>query len=511
MKRHLAGNALEGSARGRELPRPTPSRSRRRPSADWRMSTTLRRGGPQLRVRPWSTGKRQPDVFNKRLDSGGRAALGCPMPHKIFFSWQSDVSTTIGRNLIERALQQALKRIAADAEIEIALRDVEIDRDTKGVPGTPPIIETIFKKIDLAAVFLPDLTFVGKRLDERPTPNPNVLIEYGWALKSRGHSRMVPVMNTAFGAPKPETMPFDMGHLKHPIQYNCPEGASDDDRQKAKETLSKDLEGAIRAILTDPELTRIPAPPQQPPFNKQSSQNGLGRFRKQGELIGVNIHNQSQVLLRGDANFWLRVMPQFDPGRTWSIAELEAAYRSQPSMQPLTDQWRGLSYVRGYDGCGVYEGNSTDSTNLVSYIFRSGEIWSIDARVFEQTDANGQKAFALDEIGFARSLIEYTGIIRRLGIVGPIAWIAGVEGIKNHVMYPDKRPGYISIAGNGPSVILADQIVVEGIFDEKSSAIDALKPFFERVYETAALTRPAWADGKILARLPNAAGDGSSG
>jgi hypothetical protein len=38
-------------------------------------------------------------------------------------------------------------------------------------------VDTIFRKIDGTAIFVPDLTFVGKRADGRPTPNPNVLIE----------------------------------------------------------------------------------------------------------------------------------------------------------------------------------------------------------------------------------------------------------------------------------------------------------------------------------------------
>ena len=58
----------------------------------------------------------------------------------------------------------------------------------------PPIVETIFKKIDRAAVFVADLTFAGRRPDGAPIPNPNVLIEYGWALKALGHARIISIM-----------------------------------------------------------------------------------------------------------------------------------------------------------------------------------------------------------------------------------------------------------------------------------------------------------------------------
>lgn len=106
------------------------------------------------------------------------------MPQTIFFSWQLDTVPLVGRNLIERGLKLALARIEADTELKKAAREFEVDRDTQGVAGTPPIVDTIFKKIDAAAVFLPELAFVGTRIDGGPAPNPNVLIEYGWALKS---------------------------------------------------------------------------------------------------------------------------------------------------------------------------------------------------------------------------------------------------------------------------------------------------------------------------------------
>ena len=90
-----------------------------------------------------------------------------------------------GRISSERALERAVGKIGEDTKLEEAVRDLEVDCDTKGVPGSPPIVDTIFRKIDAATVFVPDLTFVGTRPDGRPSPpNPNVLIEYGWALKS---------------------------------------------------------------------------------------------------------------------------------------------------------------------------------------------------------------------------------------------------------------------------------------------------------------------------------------
>jgi hypothetical protein len=70
------------------------------------------------------------------------------MALKIFFSWQADTPTKEGRNLIERALKTAIDAVNGDFEVAEPGREVpkiEIDRDTSGIPGSPPIVETIFR------------------------------------------------------------------------------------------------------------------------------------------------------------------------------------------------------------------------------------------------------------------------------------------------------------------------------------------------------------------------------
>jgi hypothetical protein len=210
------------------------------------------------------------------------------MPATIFFSWQADTRTREGRNFIERALERAASRIGDDTTAEKAIRELTVDRDTKGVPGSPPIVETIFRKIDKAAAFVPDLTFVSEGSDGRPTPNPNVLIEYGWALKSLGHGPIVPVMNTAFGQPSAETMPFNLHHLRHPILYHCPVDASDETRNQTRAMLASQLEDALRAVLTREDLTNSSFDkPSVIPFPARAYEDGAGRIRARGEPLGV--------------------------------------------------------------------------------------------------------------------------------------------------------------------------------------------------------------------------------
>jgi hypothetical protein len=188
------------------------------------------------------------------------------MPHHIFYSWQSDTDNRVGRGFIQRALDRAIRAVNADADVDPADRDVQADRDTANVPGMPPLADTIFEKIDRAAAFLSDLTHVATRANGERSPNPNVLLEHGWALKSRGWRSLIGVMNTAMGHPDDHPLPFDLRHYKRPILFHCSPDAPDEERQAARLGLQKDLEGALRAILDDEVLraARVPAAPPEP-------------------------------------------------------------------------------------------------------------------------------------------------------------------------------------------------------------------------------------------------------
>ena len=188
------------------------------------------------------------------------------MPHHIFFSWQSDTRTLTGRNLIERALQRAIATLAADADIDPADRELAVDRDTANVPGSPPLVETIFGKVDRAAAFLSDLTYVAQREDGRRMPNPNVLLEHGWALRALSWRRVFSVMNVARGHPDDHPLPFDLQHFKRPIFYDCPEDADEDTRRAVRDGLTRQFVTALRAILDDEVLRaeRAAPPPAEP-------------------------------------------------------------------------------------------------------------------------------------------------------------------------------------------------------------------------------------------------------
>ncbi len=127
----------------------------------------------------------------------------------IFYSWQSDLPGNETRNIIQDGIKNA-------AQLLIDTVDVEADRDTKGKYGSPDIAQTIFSKIDECDVFVADVTAVCKyeAIDKdgikktKYMPNPNVMLELGYATHVVGWENVICVLNRDYG--KPEDMPFDI-------------------------------------------------------------------------------------------------------------------------------------------------------------------------------------------------------------------------------------------------------------------------------------------------------------
>lgn len=125
----------------------------------------------------------------------------------IFYSWQSDLPGNITRNFIEDAIKAAAKYLANTIT-------VIPDRDTCGELGSPNIETTIFNKIDECDLFIADLSIVGEYKDSsgntKYMPNPNVLIELGYAVKVLSWERVICFVNTDYG--KEAVLPFDLNH-----------------------------------------------------------------------------------------------------------------------------------------------------------------------------------------------------------------------------------------------------------------------------------------------------------
>ncbi|MBQ4624130.1 MAG: hypothetical protein IJB51_06270 [Clostridia bacterium] len=124
---------------------------------------------------------------------------------KIFYSWQSDLPANKTRNFIRECIDEAIDLAEESEAIE-----AERDEATKGTTGSPNIVTTLFSKIDNCDFFVADvsLCYTCDTKGEKKSPNPNVLLELGYAVKTLGWERVICLCNTDFG----DTYPFDIAH-----------------------------------------------------------------------------------------------------------------------------------------------------------------------------------------------------------------------------------------------------------------------------------------------------------
>lgn len=127
---------------------------------------------------------------------------------KIFYSWESELPGSKNSAFIRDCINKAIE-LADNAET------IEAERDeaTKDLPGSPDIVLSIFRKINECDLFVADVSLCYEYKSDSKTkksPNPNVLIELGYAIHVLGWERIICVFNLAYGVP--EELPFDIQH-----------------------------------------------------------------------------------------------------------------------------------------------------------------------------------------------------------------------------------------------------------------------------------------------------------
>lgn len=161
----------------------------------------------------------------------------------VFYSWQSDLNSKTTRNLIEGCLETAISRLGRDEDIDV---DPSLDRDTKEIAGAPVILDAILDKIDRCLAFVCDVSIINKDTPSRPCPNPSVLVETGYAVKTVGWDRVLPICNTFFGPV--EKLPFDIPD-RRVIAFHLPDDHSPEELKAAREQLTGVLKSRLRDIL----------------------------------------------------------------------------------------------------------------------------------------------------------------------------------------------------------------------------------------------------------------------
>jgi hypothetical protein len=240
---------------------------------------------------------------------------------KVFWSWQSDHNGDVSHYFVRDALSDAIKTLKASPVLEEPSEaerrtQLHLDHDTMGETGWVDITQSIFAKIDDSAVFIADVTPVvtsasqidakGNEIGLRPIMNPNVAIELGYALKSLAWSKIIPVMNTAYGSV--ERMPFDIDRTRRwAITYDLKEGATKAEIRDARAMLAKAFVSALKGYI---------AKAANPlPFKEMTPQIMPGLFFKDGDVLAVERGNpfgngkELQFRMPERTYAYLRVIP----------------------------------------------------------------------------------------------------------------------------------------------------------------------------------------------------------
>lgn len=154
---------------------------------------------------------------------------------RIFYAWQSDYGPS------RRHLGEALERIVAQANAAWkSVVPIIVELATDPGDGAVRIDAVLMEKIARAELVVADITPVAT-YENRLVPNPNILIEVGYALAGKGAEQLILVEHTAktdaWLADYPRArFPFDIDHV-HRVAYDSPS------------SLRKRLEKEIRTVL----------------------------------------------------------------------------------------------------------------------------------------------------------------------------------------------------------------------------------------------------------------------
>jgi hypothetical protein len=302
----------------------------------------------------------------------------------VFYSWQSDTPSNLNRNLIEKAIQEALKRLKSDAELQEALRDTDVtlDKDTKGVAGSPPITDTILKKIEGCAVFIADLTFVGESKEgltnaagkPRQFPNPNVLIEYGFALRCHSHAQLIGIMNSAYGEPDAESLPFNLRHFRRPMTYHLGDGSAPDKAERFEKLVGMLVE-AISLILSQHSTQPVTIEKFVP---RKATTDAATFFEKAEDLIVEGpFGGEIQLNVPAGSKAYLRLYPSVPVPQIDS--ELEAKQLAASGNLTPLGHFSGRSTGRNSFGGIAYEAQNDGNVYRFTQLFLNRELWGVEA------------------------------------------------------------------------------------------------------------------------------------
>ncbi|SDK33404.1 hypothetical protein SAMN05428983_4621 [Agrobacterium fabrum] len=339
-------------------------------------------------------------------------------PIHLFYSWQSDRDGKICGNFIRIALEAAIQALKDEHAIEIRL-----DSDTADVPGTPPVSETILRKIRECEIFVGDVTFVGQTANGKQLPNPNVMIEFGYARGVLTDQQILSAMNTAFGPA--EDLPFDLAHLRHPTSYSLEEGVSDRTRRERRSAFAKKLVPRLKAMAEKVLEVRAAVKPRPDVIaSARALLTSVMQMNGRGEtpaiVAGPKLIMQLITTAAGDGAILV-------PARVNGVRSkfLPAAYRESwpdTNMREWSD----------FDPPQSVQGKPNPEARWYMRVLRSG---ALDAAIMIGARIDDDKDILVDAAQLEARIVEMAERMGRvaeaIGLDGPLVIHASLEGTED--------------------------------------------------------------------------------
>ncbi len=310
-------------------------------------------------------------------------------------------------------------------------------------------------------------------------------------------------MNTAYGKPDAESLPFDLRHLRWPITYHLADSSAPD-KNAQFDKLVETLIEAVRLILSKRSSLTIETAEFVP---RKAMKNTALFYDDPKELIaeGSSRVPPSYAVPEG-AKAYLRLYPTVavPPIET----ELEASSLVASGNLVPMGRIRGYSIQRNTFGAIVYESPTDPRLYHFTQLFLSREIWAIEARFLnaeyrqEQASQMGLPiqinciASGYLEEYFVKALQNYLRFAQtHLKVSEPLKIEAGLVGIKGYTIAVDDFGG----RGNA----LHDVTQWQGEANYEQPAWEILAPFFNRVWANCGIPRRPQRQAELAKQFEN--------
>jgi hypothetical protein len=332
--------------------------------------------------------------------------------------------------------------------------------------------------------------------DTRFFPNPNVQLEYGYALKARGNERIVAVMNTAYGPSEPLAhLPFDMKHLRAPIFYSLRADAAPPARARVLEDLAKQLAERLGPCLKVARSEDTNAAP--PGFVRTSIADPVEYFASVAQFLPPQRfpwdEQDVQFVLKKKSSVYLRLAP------VSAVAALDsesAAVRLMEKglLRPMGMELTGFNHIRNGLGALAFCPSGTEVYSFTQ-LFLSCELMGVDLKLTHSMPVGGRSgAVSIDalERSCLNALIAFARFYQTsLPISFPWQLECGLSGVYDHCLsFENRGLGRVLKGGISKSATIVDLV----------SPVEILRPFFNNVWDAAGVERPLDRDA-LLSRV----------